>query len=199
MTDIEVMFHQVRVPEQDTDLRFLWIFSGLTQDSTSLCSKGGFRLNKWISNSRVVIAHILEEERAKEIEDLDLDQDILPVERALGVQWCMEPDSLKFKISIQDRPLTRRGILSMVISVYDPLCILASLILPARQILQELCRMKLGWDDSVPEVLSLRRCSWLMDLNQVSDYEVRRCIFRTRFPNAARVGLATHARSNSSR
>ena len=26
MTDIEVMFHQVSVPEQDTDLRFLWIW-----------------------------------------------------------------------------------------------------------------------------------------------------------------------------
>lgn len=63
----------------------------------------------------------------------------------------------------------------MVSSVYDPLSILA-LFIPARQILQELCRMKLRWDDSIPEVLRLRWCNWLMDLNQLSDCEVRRCI-----------------------
>ncbi len=62
---------------------------------------------------------------------------MLPVERALGVQWCIESDSLQFKIAIQDRPLTRRGILSMVSSVYDPLGFLSPVILPAKQILQE--------------------------------------------------------------
>lgn len=80
MTDIEVMFHQVRVPEQDTDLRFFWIFSGLTQDCKSLCSKGGFRLNKWISQ---VVDAIPEEEKAKEITDLDWDQNMLPVESTM--------------------------------------------------------------------------------------------------------------------
>ncbi len=43
----------------------------LVQDLTALCAKGGFRLNKWVSNSRVVIVSIPEEKRAKEIKDLD--------------------------------------------------------------------------------------------------------------------------------
>lgn len=54
----------------------------LTQDCTSLCSKGGFRLNKWISNSQVV-ASIPEEEKAKEITDLDWDQNMQPVESTM--------------------------------------------------------------------------------------------------------------------
>lgn len=112
----------------------------LVQDLTGLCVKGGFRLNKWVSNSHVVIASIPEEGRDKEIKD----QDVLPVGRALGVQWCIESESLQFKIVLQDRPLTRRGILSMVSSVYDPLGFLSPVILLAKQILQGLSRMKLG-------------------------------------------------------
>lgn len=54
---------------------------------------------------RGVLASIPEEERAKEVKDLDLDHDSLPVERALGVRWCVQSDTFKFSITIQERPL----------------------------------------------------------------------------------------------
>lgn len=57
----------------------------LAKDLISLCATGGFRLNKWISNSRSLLLPIPEEMRTKEVKDLDLDQDVLPIERALGV------------------------------------------------------------------------------------------------------------------
>lgn len=101
-----------------------------------LCSKGGFKLNKWVSNNRTLLLSIPEESRSKEIKALDFDQDILPVERALGVQWCTEEDCFQFKLNLPDKPLTRRGILSTVSSIYDRLGMLAPVILPAKQILQ---------------------------------------------------------------
>lgn len=61
-----------------------------TQDLTSLSAKRGFKLDKWVSNSWVVIVSIPLVKRAMEIKDLDLRHDILPVERALGIQWCMK-------------------------------------------------------------------------------------------------------------
>ncbi|KAJ8410930.1 hypothetical protein AAFF_G00179650 [Aldrovandia affinis] len=36
--------------------------------------------------------------------------------------------------------------------------------------------MRLGWDEGIPEVLAQKWHNWLMDLNQLSDYEVQRCI-----------------------
>ncbi|KAL4009060.1 hypothetical protein ACER0C_002912 [Sarotherodon galilaeus] len=204
MADVEAMFHQVKVPPEDTDLlRFLWWPNGdLNQalvvykmvvhlfgatsspscasyalrrcaednrdqfDSTAIetilqnfyvddclksvgsedeavllshnlkaaCQTGGFRLTKWISNSRVVLASIPDTERAKEVKDLDLDQDVLPIERALGVQWCVQSDSFKFRIAIQQKKATRRNILSITSSIYDPLGILAPVVLPAKKI-----------------------------------------------------------------
>lgn len=67
---------------------------------TVLCSKGGFKLSKYISNSHAVLLSIPEEMRAKEIKELDLDTDQLPVERALGLQWCIETDQFKFRTKL---------------------------------------------------------------------------------------------------
>jgi hypothetical protein len=124
----------------------------LAKDLSTLLSKGGFRLTKWISNDQEVLQAIPEKERAKEIKDIDLynKSDTLPTERALGVTLCIETDTFGFKIAVKDRPLTRRGILSIVSSVYDPLGIAAPSVLPAKILLQDLCREGLSWDDEIP-------------------------------------------------
>ena len=118
----------------------------------SICTKRGMRLHKFISNSKEVIAKIAPEDRAKGVKDLDLYGNVLPIERA---QWCMESDNFQFWIVLQDKPLTRRGILSTVSSVYDPLGFLAPVILTGRRILQGLCRDKSDWDDPMPEPLCI--------------------------------------------
>ena len=74
----------------------------MVRDLTALCKKGGFMLSKWISNSRAVLASIPQENRTKETKELDLDKDNLPMERALGLHWCVETDVFKFKISAQE-------------------------------------------------------------------------------------------------
>ena len=179
MADMEVMFHQVKVPDEDSDLlRFLWWTSGdiseeiveykmvvhlfgatsspscssfglrkcaednrdksnaqavdmvlnnfyvdnclksvhseeeavlLYHNLQAVCGKDGFRLTKWVSNSRSVLSAIPEEERETEVKDLDLDRDALPKERALGVHWCTQSDSFRFKIIILHKAPTRRN------------------------------------------------------------------------------------------
>ena len=80
------------------------------------------------------------EDRAKDKKELNLEKDELPMERALWVGWCIESDTLKFQIVMQDRPLTRRGILSMVSSVHDPFGFLAPLFSVGKGLLQDLWR-----------------------------------------------------------
>ena len=50
----------------------------LVEDVTRLCSLGGFRLTQWSSNSRQVLKHIPEDDRAKSLKSLDLDSSRLP-------------------------------------------------------------------------------------------------------------------------
>ncbi len=54
----------------------------LYQRLTKMCNRGGFRLTKWISNSRTVLDAIPEEVRDKKVKNLDLEHDTLPLERA---------------------------------------------------------------------------------------------------------------------
>ena len=73
--------------------------------------KGNFRLTKFISNDKDVLAATPAEERT--IKNLDLDR--LPTERALGQQWNIDTNTFGVKTSLPSaRPGndTRRGCLS---------------------------------------------------------------------------------------
>ena len=123
----------------------------LIKSTKTLCKKGGFNLHKFISNRKEVIEAVPVEQRAKEIKELDMTKDLLPLERALGVQWFVESDEFHFKAELKDRPLTRRGILSTVSSIYDPLGLIAPFLLQGKRILQGICKDGTHWDDPVPE------------------------------------------------
>ena len=72
-----------------------------------LLSKGGFRLTKWISNSKKVLNSVPESERAPSAKDLNFDQNATLTERALGVQWNVNADTFSFKIAKREKPATR--------------------------------------------------------------------------------------------
>ena len=91
----------------------------LARKLRELLARGGFKLTKWLSNSKKVIESLPKSKRASIVKYLDFKS--WSVERALGVQWNISSDKFGFKIVIKDRPATRRGILSIVSSVYDPL------------------------------------------------------------------------------
>ena len=80
--------------------------TSLIENTKSICARAEMRLHKFISNSKEVIVRIAPEDRAKGVKDLDLHSDILPIERALGIQWCVESDTFQFRIVLQDKPLT---------------------------------------------------------------------------------------------
>ena len=161
----------------------------LVEKTKQLCAKGGLRLHKFVSNSKKVIAAIPPEDRSSQLKDLDLGRDPLPLERALGVQWCVESDSFQLRIIVQDNPLTRRGILSTVCYVYDPLGFVSPVVLIAKQILQELCRDGADWDDSVPESIRCRWERWRNDLYLLNEVKVQRCFKPSGFEELKSVEL----------
>ena len=144
----------------------------LVRDLTTLCESGGFHLTKWMGNNRTVLASIPESERVKEVKDLDLEHDVLPDERVLGVNWCTDSEMFKVRINAKDT----RGILSFVSAVYDPLGFLSPVILPAKMILQELCGRKVSWDEDIPADLALKSQRWILDLPKLHGFTVDRCL-----------------------
>ena len=146
----------------------------LVEQLRELLARGGFHLTKWISNSQQVIDAIPQSERSASIKNLDLDDTSL-CERALGVHWNIQNDTFGYKIIKKDRPVTRRGILSIVSSIYDPLGFVSPYILTAKAILQDLCQQGLGWDEDVPGNSKNKWLAWLSDLPKLEQFYIPRC------------------------
>ena len=105
-----------------------------------------------------------------------MDFDKWPPERALGLLWNMERDCFQLDISPVTKPLTRRGLLSVVSSVYDPMGFVSPFILGGKRHFQELCRMKLGWDDPILESIAGSWGRWLNDLPGLKHLDIPLCI-----------------------
>ena len=71
-------------------------------------------------NSKEVIGTISEEKRKEYVKNKDLSVNF-PNDKALGMCWNIENKTFSFKINLDRKPITKRGLLSMIISIYDPL------------------------------------------------------------------------------
>ena len=60
------------------------------------CAGAGLRLHKLSMNKMEVIQGI-----AKGLQGLNRTKDPFPIERTLGITWCAESDSFRFRIVIQ--------------------------------------------------------------------------------------------------
>ena len=119
---------------------------------------------------------------------MNLDVDELPVERSLGLLWNTETDSFRFAVRSRQSAPTKRGVLSQVSSVFDPLGVLAPFLLPAKCLIQDLWRKKRGWDEPLDESNRVVWENWLTDLSALRVFELPRCLY-SNAPQDVRVEL----------
>lgn len=163
--------------------------SNLIVKAQEMCKKGGLRLHKFNSNMSEVLSCVPPSERAVSSSHLNLSSDLTPVEYALGIQWHTESDCFSFNINLKDKPATRRGVLSVIASWYDPLGFVAPFVLSRKRVLQELCRRNTGWDDLLPEDLHSRWEEWKVGLQTLSRVLIPRCYHPRGFGKIVRVEL----------
>ena len=116
----------------------------------------------------------LKKDRRKGVKDKDLVSD-LSSEQALGVLWNSETDYFGFKVTLKQKPITRRGLLSIISSVYDPLGLPAPFLPQGKLINQELCRANLGWDKVIPEKIQTQWTKWEKNMKQLEKIVVDAC------------------------
>ncbi len=127
------------VPTEDEARDFI-------ESSKAICSQAGFTLHKFVSNSPVEMQGMNATERASGVRDLNLQPQEEPCEKTLGIGWNVDADTFQFKINLRSKPDDRRGILSQISSVFDPLGLVAPVLLGEKQILQALCLHELDWE-----------------------------------------------------
>ncbi|XP_035917778.1 uncharacterized protein LOC118515186 [Anopheles stephensi] len=145
------------------------------KELAGVLAKGGFELRKWTSNRLDVLSGF----RADQIGTQSLYQ-FVPNEtvKALGISWKPESDELCFEPNVCDEPttLTRRSILSCIGKMYDPLGLIAPIIIRAKMLMQELWLLRSGWDDPVPDVICNKWKAIQPDWNSLRECKIYRYV-----------------------
>ncbi|XP_055588999.1 uncharacterized protein LOC129741299 [Uranotaenia lowii] len=155
---------------------------------------GGFRLRKFASNSRRVLEGMPEENVA--IKDPAIDLSSNSSVKILGLTWLPKFDSLMFQFNIPSfkKPgkWTKRQILSVIASLFDPLGLLGATVTTAKIFMQLLWTLqddkgeKIDWDHPLPSTVGEIWCQYYAKLPLLNEIKVDRCVI---LPEAVRMEL----------
>ena len=141
---------------------------------SELLEKGGFHLTKWNSNNLAVMADVPESDRAKSIEEMKFTEP--QKERVLGCYWNVKTDEFMFRTShIQPKVFTRRGTLSAVNSLFDPMGMLSPATLVAKLLIQKNILEGYGWDEDLSHDDTESWKKWFDDISLLNQLAIRRC------------------------
>ncbi|XP_055600721.1 uncharacterized protein LOC129749698 [Uranotaenia lowii] len=144
----------------------------------ALMKKGGFALRKICSNKPEVLRDLPIEMLGT---NLTVTFEFSPNEavKTLGISWDPCADELRFVNDIQ--PITeiwtRRQILSAIAKLFDPLGLIAPVIVSAKIIMQELALLQTGWDEPVPTHVNNKWKTFYEGLPHLKDLRLNRFAF----------------------
>ncbi|XP_056014959.1 uncharacterized protein LOC130052854 [Ostrea edulis] len=141
----------------------------LVRTQRTLHDNGKLRLHKFSSNNREVLDSFPQSELAKDLCNLDLCNDTLQMQRSLGLFWDIETDRFTFCTCKDKKAFTRRGILSVINGLYDPLGFAVPVVLKGTLLMKEILSStnSLDWDDPVTEFLKNPWDVWVQSLAEL--------------------------------
>ena len=133
-----------------------------------------FYMAKYVSNYPAILKDVPSEDRAPAVKDMPSEDS----SKALGLRWDVRNDAFFYvRVGIwKDSTITKRKILSLVSSLYDPLGLLAPIIVVGRMIFQQVSRLKMNWDDVVPPEVVVEWNDWWTSLENLQDLKFPRCL-----------------------
>ncbi|XP_043642481.1 uncharacterized protein LOC122612735 [Drosophila teissieri] len=139
----------------------------IKREVTAILQDGQLELAKWHSNHCKFVDDAT-------VKHLQLDDEMLT--STLGLKWDQVRDTFMFSFSprFDSDHVTKRSILSIASSLFDPLGLVTPIIIVAKIILQELWLLKLHWDESVPQGIHTAWMSLLASLSSLESVAIPR-------------------------
>ncbi|RXN14933.1 hypothetical protein ROHU_008863 [Labeo rohita] len=156
----------------------------LLKKTQDVLSKSNLRLHKIAANNKEVMEAFPSTDYAGDLKVLDLEADTLPMKRSLGLNWDLHTDCFLFSVCDEVKPYTRRGVLSTINSLYDPLGFVAPVTIQGKAILRELTSVNGDWDAPLPQEMEGAWTSWRVSLSELSSFSIPRAYTETS-PSAA--------------
>lgn len=128
---------------------------------TQLLAKGKFELAKWCSNtsSSELNDHLNDKPKEKIFEN-----------SILGLKWQSQDDVFLYSskpINFQTK-WTKRQILSQIGKLFDPNGYVGPVLIKAKILLQKIWKVKIDWDDEVPQSINNEWTEYLTNLNDIN-------------------------------
>ena len=125
------------------------------------------------SNDKNLLTAIPAELRAQSVRSIG-EEGTLPTERALRVIWDVQKDAFLFNIKPKELADTRRKVVSLTASIFDPIGFLAPFVVRAKIFLQSLWKLRQGWDEKIPEETQQEWSVWQKELQSLAEFSVPR-------------------------
>ncbi|XP_062709246.1 uncharacterized protein LOC134288424 [Aedes albopictus] len=147
-------------------------------------ARGGFEMRNWVSNSEEVLEK-LGEPGATSPRLLQSTSEA-KWERVLGMLWHPESDALTFSTELGEQLLqyvsggkrpTKRIALRIIMSLFDPLGLLAPYLIHGRILIQDLWRSGVQWDEEMRDEEFEKWTHWVELLPGISELSIPRCYF----------------------
>lgn len=162
----------------------------LLKRTQEMLAASNLRLHKIASNNSGVLEAFLPEDHAKGLQNLDFDDSSDFIQRSLGLSWDLKHDLFTFRVAATEKPFTRRGVLAIVNSLFDPLGLVALIIIQGKFLLRELTSGEvLDWDSPLPDEKEAEWRMWKNSLQSLSDFRIPRAYTPTTLTTAHRKEL----------
>lgn len=100
--------------------------------------------------------------------------------KALGMNWRPFNDELFYQFKLSQSKIkrfsTKRMVLSVIASLFDPLGLINPIIVTAKILMQDIWKSKLNWDESLPQALNTRWGLFFNQLNLVDKIKIYRYV-----------------------
>lgn len=163
----------------------------LREELTEMLARGGFSLRKWTSNKLEVLQGLPADQIGSQS---TLRFDPGETVKTLGIMWEPESDQFRFDFRVHQhiQVATKRSILSGISQLFDPLGLIAPIVVKGKMLIQELWLTSCSWDEEIPESIKRKWQDWYQQLPNLSKFRVDRFTF---LPNS---NVQLHAFSDAS-
>ncbi|XP_075162768.1 uncharacterized protein LOC142235399 [Haematobia irritans] len=147
--------------------------------------QAGFNLRNWTSNKSDVISCLGNSSESDKPLDIGPDEQ---TEKVLGIFWNPKNDFFIFKISphirnnevIQgNKPATKRQILKILMTIFDPLGLIGNFLMYLKILLQEIWRSGVSWDEPIKDDQLVKWRKWLQYLPDLETIKIPRCYLKS--------------------
>lgn len=139
--------------------------------TSHVLADSGFELAKWRSTCPEVQKKLSKNDDAKG--DLPLESDEVSI---LGLKWNHVNDTFSFKVRARVLPdvITKRTVASEAAKLYDPNGFLGPVVIVGKLFIQELWRIGIDWDQSIPTDLRKRWIEFYESLSLLEELKIPR-------------------------